>query len=206
MKNKEFWNSYLTEKSWKILQEFRKKYDFILIGGWAIWLWTKQQKSKDVDIVVSIKELQKLKSENMSKNNRLKKYEVKEGEIDIDIYVEHFSELTISPEKLKNYSEKVEGFKVASPESLLILKQGAYKDRKNSVKGEKDLIDILSILFFSDINLNKYSSILKDNSLSNYIKDLIVIVRNFKDYNSLKLTLREFKLKKEELIKELRRL
>ena len=88
-----FWNSLLTEKSWKILQEFREKYDFILIGGWAVYLWAKRQKSKDIDIVVSIDELQKLKKENLVKNDRLKKYEIKTGEIDIDIYASYFSEL-----------------------------------------------------------------------------------------------------------------
>ena len=50
--DKEFWNSLLTEKSWEILQELRKNYDFILIGGWAVYLLTKQKKSKDIDIVI----------------------------------------------------------------------------------------------------------------------------------------------------------
>jgi len=73
----EFWNSQLTEKSWKILQDISQQYNFILIGGWAIYLWTKQQKSKDIDIIVGIDELQKLKKANISKNDNLKKYELK---------------------------------------------------------------------------------------------------------------------------------
>ena len=40
----EFWNSLLTEKSWNLLIEIKKKYDFILIGGWAVYLLTRQQK------------------------------------------------------------------------------------------------------------------------------------------------------------------
>jgi len=52
--NKEFWNSLLTEKSWEILQELRKDYNFILIGGWAVYLLTKQKKSKDIDIVIGL--------------------------------------------------------------------------------------------------------------------------------------------------------
>ena len=148
-----FWNSLLTEKSWKILQDFGKKYDFILIGGWATYLWAKQQKSKDIDIVVEIKELQKLKAESLSKNDRLKKYEIKIEDIDIDIYVSHYSKLTIPPEDLKKYAKKIEGFKVLSPEALMILKQGAYEDRKNSLKGEKDLVDIMSLIFSSDFDL-----------------------------------------------------
>jgi len=47
----EFWNSFLTEKSWEILQKLKKQHKFILIGGWAIYLLTNQQKSKDIDII-----------------------------------------------------------------------------------------------------------------------------------------------------------
>src|SRR3989344_8031754 len=117
----EYWNSQLTEKSWKLLQELVKKYNFILIGGWAVYLLTKQQKSKDIDIVVDIAELQKLKQENLIKNDRLKKYEIKLEEIDVDIYLSYFSKLTIPAEEIKNYSIKIEGLNVASPEALLIL-------------------------------------------------------------------------------------
>ena len=202
----EFWNSLLTEKSWKLLQELNKKYDFVVIGGWAVYLLTKQQKSKDIDIVVDIAELQKLKQENLIKNDRLKKYEIKLEEIDVDIYLSYFSKLTIPAEEIKNYSIKIEGFNVASPEALLILKQGAYKERKNSIKGEKDKIDIISILFFSGINLKAYESILKKYNLEDYLKSLIDILKNFKDYNSLNLNPREFKLKKEKILNKMKML
>lgn len=202
----EFWNSQLTEKSWQILQDFRKKYDFILIGGWATYLWTKQQKSKDIDIVVDINELQKLKAESLLKNDRLKKYEIKTGDIDIDIYVSHYSKLTIPPADIKKYVKKIEGFRVVSPEILIILKQGAYEDRKNSIKGEKDLIDIMSLMFFSDTDLSYYKSVLHKYSLKDYLDSLIYLLRNFKDYDPLNLTPREFKLKKTKLLKDLRKL
>ncbi len=197
---KEYWNTLLTEKSWEALQELRKKYDFILIGGWAAYLLAKQQKSKDIDIVVSIKELEKLKQKNITKNNRLKKYELKTGEIDIDIYVEHYSQLTIPPEDLKAYATSTQGFKVACPEALLILKQGAYNDREYSIKGEKDKLDILSLLFFTEIDLNKYKQLLKKYKLENYLAMLKNIIKNFKEYQVLGLTPRELKLKKESLL------
>ncbi len=202
----EFWNSQLTEKSSRILQELKRKYNFILIGGWAAYLWTKQQKSKDIDIVVEINELQKLKAESLSKNNNLKKYEIKIEEIDIDIYVSHFSKLAIAPENLKKYVRKIEGFRVVAPEVLIILKQGAYENRKDSVRGEKDKLDILSLLFFSEIDFKYYKSVLKEYSLTHYIKNLISLIRNFKDYHSLNLTPREFKLKKELILNKLKKL
>ncbi|MEX2017222.1 MAG: hypothetical protein WD876_02005 [Candidatus Pacearchaeota archaeon] len=201
----EFWNSQLTEKSWKLLQELKKKYNFILIGGWATYLWVRQQKSKDIDIVVEIKELQKLKSENLSKNHNLKKYEIKSDEIDVDIYVSYFSKLTIAPENLKKYIKKIEGFNVVSSEVLIILKQGAYEDRKNSVKGEKDKIDIMSLLFFSDVDIGAYKSILKEYSLDHYARNLIDLLKNFKDYDYLNLTPREFKFKKRTMLDEFKK-
>ena len=202
----EFWNSLLTEKSWELLQEIRRKYCFILIGGWAVYLWTKRQKSKDIDIAIDINELQKFKQQNLAKNDNLKKYEVKSGEIDIDIYVAHYSKLAIPIEDLRNYSTKVEGFDVAYPEALLILKQGAEIDRGNSVKGEKDRLDIISLLFFYEIDFKRYNAILKRYKLESYVERLINLVRAFADYNALNLTPREFKLKKEKVLKELRKI
>lgn len=202
----EYWNSLLTEKSWELLQEIRKKYNFTLIGGWAVYLWTKTQKSKDIDIIVGINELQKLKQENLGKNDALKKYEIKKQEIDIDIYVEHYSKLAIPVEDIHLYKESIEGFYVASPEVLLILKQGAEIDRGNSIKGEKDRIDIISMLFFSRIELNKYREILKKYGLENYIERLISLIRNFREYDKLDLNPREFKLNKERVLKELKRI
>ena len=200
----EYWNSSLTEKSWEVLQELRKSHNFILIGGWAAYLWTKLQKSKDIDIVISISELQKFKP-GISKNDKLKKYEIKKQEIDIDIYVEHFSKLAIPAEEIKKYSSEIEGFKVASKPCLLILKQGAEIDRANSVKGEKDRIDIMSLLF-SGIDFNEYKSILKAYSMQDYIQNLLELARNFQDYNALNLSPREFKKKKKELISVIKKI
>jgi len=202
----EYWNSQLTEKSWKLLQELVKKYNFILIGGWAVYLWTKQQKSKDIDIVVDLSELQKLKQENLIKNDRLKKYELKFEEVDVDIYLPYFSKLTMPLESLEEYSSKIEGFNIASKEALLILKQGAEIDRKNSVKGEKDKIDILSLLFFSDIDFKEYKQILEKYSLENYFEKLFSLLKTFKDYDSLNLTPQEFKKRKEKILLEMKNL
>ncbi|MBI2449426.1 hypothetical protein HYV49_03960 [Candidatus Pacearchaeota archaeon] len=201
----EFWNSLLTEESWKILQELNKKYNFILIGGWAVYLWTKNQKSKDIDIVVDILELQKLKQEHLIKNDRLKKYEIKRGEIDINIYVSHFSKLAIPAGDIKKYASKVEGFNVTIPELLLILKQRAFQEREYSVKGEKDKLDILSILFFTEFDFKKYFMIVKSYKLESYVRSLIRIISTFQDYARFSFILRELKLKKKFIIDELKK-
>jgi len=196
----DFWNSLITEKSWKLLQEIKKKYKFILIGGWAVYLLTKQQKSKDIDIVISIEELQKLKYENLQKNQNLKKYEIKTDEIDIDIYVEHYSELGIPVNDIKDYKIIVEGFEIPNTEAMVILKQVAYQNRKNSIKGQKDEIDLVSLVFFSDFKPKDYFNILKRYHKENFYSSLVSIVRNFKDYNRLNLNPREFKIKKNKIL------
>jgi len=201
----EFWNSLLTEKSWKILQELNKKYNFILIGGWAVYLLTNQLKSKDIDIVINLKELEKFKQEKLTKNSQLKRYEIKIQEVDIDIYVDYFSELAIPAEDIKNYTFKVQGFTIAKPEILLILKQLAYKERKNSVKGEKDKIDIISLLLFSDMDFKNYNKILKKYKIDFYFDELIKIIKTFKDYQSVNLNPREFKIKKNKLLSKLKK-
>jgi len=203
---KEFWNSLLTEKSWEILQKLNKNYNFILIGGWAVYLLTKQQKSKDIDIVIDITELKKFKQKRLNKNNHLKKYEIKIEEIDIDIYLEYFSKLVIPVEDIKNYILKTEGFTIICPELLLILKQAAYKDRKNSVKGEKDKIDLISLLFLSEINFDKYFKILKKYKIGFYLSDLKNLLVNFKNYLAIGLNPREFKIEKNKILFKIKNL
>src|SRR3989344_1401123 len=198
----EFWNSLLTEKSWDILKEIKSKFDFILIGGWASYLWTKTHKSKDIDIIVDLQTLYKLKEEyKLVKNERLKKYEIKFDEVDIDIYVPYYSKLSLPIENLKNYFTMVEGFKVVIPEILLILKQGAELDRGNSIKGQKDRIDIMTLLFYSDIDFKKYNEIIKKYNLD-YAAELKRIIKTFKDLKHLNTNAKDFKKIKNELLEK----
>ena len=203
---REYWNSLLTEKSWQILQDLRREYNFILIGGWAVYLFTKQQKSKDIDIVVGINELEKLKGRGLGKNDNLKKYEIKKEEIDVDIYVEHYSKLAIPVEDIKNYTAKIEGFEVVKAELLILLKQAAFKSRENSIKGEKDKIDIVSLALFADIDLDLYIKIAKKYKLEEFVDELKKVINSFNDYHSLELTLQELKRMKNDFILKWKRI
>jgi len=199
----EFWNSLLTEQSWKTLLELNKKpFGFILIGGWATYLWTKQHKSKDIDLALkNIKELDYLKkSFDLKKNDRLKKYEIKQGETDIDIYVPYYSKLTIPIEELEKHSTKIAGITVAKPEALLILKQGAEIERKNTIKGLKDRIDIISILLQTQIDFRKYRELIEKHKLQGFEKRLKEIITEFKETKYIEMTPRQLKLKKRELM------
>ena len=205
----DFWNSLLTEKSWSLLQNISKEqFKFILIGGWASYLWTKLHKSKDIDIVlIDLKDLDYLKQKyDLKKNDNLKKYEIVFGDIDLDIYVPYFSKLAIPIEDLDKYTTKIEGFNVVKPEVLLILKQGAELQRGHSIKGEKDRIDIVGILLFTDVDFKSYFDLLKKYKLDNYFERLKEIIKTFKECSYLNLNPREFKLKKEKILIRLKKL
>ncbi|MBI2647074.1 hypothetical protein HYW99_01235 [Candidatus Woesearchaeota archaeon] len=197
----EYWSTVITEKSWEVLQKIRKKINFVLIGGWAVYLWAKSHKSKDIDIIIDYNELNKLKLKyNPKKNDSLKKYEIKIEDIDVEIYIPFYSRLPII-EHIKNYSSNIEGFKVANPIALLVLKQAAEMNRRDSKKGLKDRIDIIDLLLKCQINFAEYNQILQRENLVNFREELVGIITKFKDIKYLDFTPRQFKLKKEEIIK-----
>jgi len=203
----EFWSSLLTEKSWNLLKELSKKdFRFIVIGGWAAYLWTRLHKSKDIDIIVpDFEDMEYLKKNyDLRKNDSLKKYEIKFEEIDVDIYLPYYSKLALPIEEIKHHSAIIENLHVASPEALLILKQGAELHRKDSVKGSKDRIDIMALLIFSEVDFKVYTSLLEKYNLKHYLNRLVSIINNFDDIKYLELNPREFKLKKIELLKYLK--
>jgi hypothetical protein len=182
----EFWHDVLIEKSWAVLLELRKRYEFILLGGWAVYLYTKALKSKDIDIIVDYNTLGLMGRElPLKKNERLKKYELLINDVEVDVYVPYFSNLGIPVEDVAANIRVLEGFKVPTPEVLLILKQAAEVERAGSVKGLKDRIDILALLIYSEIDFNTYLSLVNKYSLSSYrerLKNLVETAdREFKE-------------------------
>lgn len=203
---KEFWNELLTQASWEKLFELSKKYDFILIGGWAAYLWTKAHKSKDIDVVVSQATLNEFKHDfQLFKNERLKKYEVKFEKFDLDVYVEHYSRLAIPPEELKNYLASVEGISTVRPEALLVLKQAAEIDRRGSAKGVKDAIDILAMLLYAEIDWKLYALLLARHGKNGFAAELEAVVKNFDEKNItyLGVGFKQFKDWKKEILQTL---
>lgn len=173
----EFYHELVTKKSFEVLKHLKKRFNFILIGGWAVFLYTKALKSKDVDIVVDYDQLGKFKKEfDVFKNERLKKYEAKIKEVDVDIYLPFFSKLGFPVEEIKNYTQSREGFIVPIPEILLILKVSTFKERKETTKGTKDLIDIFSLISNNQVDWQKYRKIIKKynfQQINQELKDLI---------------------------------
>ncbi len=190
---KEYYQDFVTEKSFKILQELKNNCHFILIGGWAVFLYTHSLKSKDIDIVVDYGELEKLRRLFiLTKNDRLYKYEIIKEEIDIDIYVPYYSSLLIPAEEIKKYSRSLEGFLVPQPEILLILKQKAYLERRGNPKGEKDKIDIIALLKNTDFNFAFYRKMLLVYGLTGFLEELKSLLQLTKEAPLLNLNQFQF--------------
>lgn len=203
----EFWNDIATDKSWKVLQELVKKISPILIGGWACYLLTKKMKSKDVDIIVDFPILTRIKEEfGLKKNEKLKKYETIIDEISIDIYVPYYSKLILPIELIQKNTKIVDGIKVPQPEILLILKQQAEIARgEKSLKGQKDRVDILSILMNTKMNWKNYYRIIKEQNIEHYAKQLKkIIIEAKKEFSYFDIeNLRQIKLIKRKLLREI---
>ena len=144
-----------------------------MIGGWAVYLYTKALKSKDIDLIINYDQLEKFKPEfEVTKNDRLKKYEARKEEVQIDIYLPHYSNIRVPVEDITDLS-KIDTFTVPSLEMLLILKQLAFMDRGLSPKGQKDRLDILSLLYFGNFDKIKYQKLIKKLDLNFDLEKII---------------------------------
>ena len=201
-----FWDDLVTDKAWKILIDLSKNFNILVIGGWAAYLLTKTLKSKDIDVVVDFETLNEFQLEfGLKKNIHLKKYEVIIDDVSVDIYVPYFSKLAIPIEDLKNFSTTIEGIKIVQAEVLLILKQQAESERRDSIKGLKDRVDILNILINSDVDFKKYNNLVKKYKLNEYPKKLKGIIQPaMKEFDYLGVKdLRKIKLMKRNLLNKI---
>jgi hypothetical protein len=202
----EFWNDQATDRSWNALIELAKEYEFILIGGWACYFHTGTIKSKDVDIIVDFETLNRMKREFfLKKNDILKKYEIVYDEISVDIYVPFYSDFVIPFDCIRGNTIKNHGITIPKPEILLILKQQAEIQRKDSTKGQKDRVDILNLLIESTIDVRKYVLLVKEYGLREYVARLETIVKTSRnEYEYLGISNpRKIKLLKEKIMKTL---
>jgi len=199
-----FYQQYLTDKSFSVLIQLKKEFKFVLIGGWAVYFYTKSLKSKDIDLIVDFSVLAKIKKEfPLDKNERLKKYQIKIEGIDIDIYLPHYSDLGLPAEEIINKTNSVSGFILPEKEILLLTKLKAYLNRRESIKGQKDLIDIVSLLLLEDFDFNYLFNLFNSYQLGSYWKSLRKLVLETKEIEELHLNRHAFAKKKKEIISKL---
>jgi len=134
--------------------------------------------TKDIDIIIGYNELAKLKEVyDVFKNDRLKKYEIKTGEFDIDIYLPHYSNLGIPAEEIRKKTIPRRGFIVPELELLLLLKIHAWQARRGSVKGRKDELDIFSLAILAEFNWGKFLQLVKGSNLEKYTDDFAGLLK-----------------------------
>lgn len=182
----QFYNDFITQESFAYLQKMRKIYKFILIGGWAVYLYSKSLKSKDIDIIVDYEVLAKMKEmDEVFKNERLKKYEINTGHFDVDIYVPHYSDLGIKAEEIGNFVTNKEGFDVPALEVLFLMKLFAWHNRRGSAKGQKDELDILSLAILPEFDWKKYLELISKFSFSRFNEEFIALLKNTRGIKEL---------------------
>lgn len=156
----DYYRDTVTDESWKLLTALAGVFSFTLIGGWAVWLHTRALKSKDIDIIIDLPTLGNLReSFDVTKNNRLRKYEIIQGPVQVDIYAPHWSDLGIPFETINANLTTIQGFHVPKSEILLCLKQIAYTSRVGSAKGKKDLLDMVSLLSLPHFSCELYHTL-----------------------------------------------
>ena len=201
-----YYRDITTGQSWDTLKKLSKTLDFILIGGWAVWIYTKQLKSKDIDIIVSFDGLGKLKNMfPVTKNDRLRKYEIIQGAVHIDIYVSFLSSLGFPVDLISEYSHVKDGFTVPWAEILLMTKQIAYQARRGSAKGRKDLVDIVSLSLLPEIDWTTYKHMLKKTGKEQerLLSQLNDIIRTEVDLPELSLNRHQYAKMKKAVLSEL---
>ena len=210
----ELWNEVVVEKSYELLNKLKKEFGFVLIGGWASWFYTKTMKSKDIDIYVDFKDFfsfQEILAKRgifITLNQKLKKYSAKIDEVDIDIYTPNYCTLIIPCKDI--FSEKwfknIDGFNVILPEPFLLLKLKAEEDRKETIKGFKDRVDILALIYNLDLD-KKFLSNLEKRYKFDIRRRVLSIIKNSKEefryFFSEPENLRSLKKLKLELVKKM---
>jgi predicted nucleotidyltransferase len=132
--------------------------DVGVIGEWAIWAYNPYKYSMDIDIVLKPGDLWKVRERllelrfNETSGSHLGKKGFKkaleDGVIEVDVYDEMIGPFKAGDVLRRSVKKKLFGHmtKVASPTDLLILKLHALMERQESVKGQKDISDLIALL------------------------------------------------------------
>jgi len=186
------WREEVVERSWSVLEDLKNLADFVLIGGWGVYLWTRKLKSRDIDLYIDQENFYRLQSELLQRNYAVKRNEALIGDVEVDIYTPFMSHLVVPC--LDVFNQKlyslIERFKVAIPEVLLLLKAQAAQQRWHAEKGVKDRVDIISLLKFADVKNDLLRQMLKQYDRQRILLNVIkrVISESRVEYRLLNLT------------------
>lgn len=196
-----YYHDLVVAKSWEELKKLKKEIDFLLIGGWAVYFYTHGLKSKDIDIIIGYEQLSVLAGlYTLNKNERLKKYEAVKEEVQIDIYLPHFSDLGVAVEKLIGHEREIEGFEVLDIDYLFSLKIYTLGQRGRSEKGRKDFLDIIALWQTGQVKMPIVKKILADFKMTPDIDNLKKFLSEANQAEELGLNFHSFSKIKKELL------
>lgn len=182
----QFYHEIITQKSFVFLQGLKKEYKFVLIGGWAVFLYSRSLKSKDIDIIVGYSELAKMKERyEVLKNERLAKYEIKTGEFDVDIYLDHYSDLGVDIAEIEKSAVARDGFFVPKLELLFLLKLFAWNNRRGSAKGQKDELDIFCLACLAEFDWKYCRQMVEKYKLEENFQMFVKLLKTTKEIKEL---------------------
>ncbi len=185
----DYYHDLVTQKSWNGLTQLVKQVSFVLIGGWAVYLYTKSLKSKDIDILVNFDSLSILKRlYDVHKNDRLCKYEAVRDEVQIDIYLPHYSALGIPLEDVIHKTRSVEAFTLVDPNYLFALKLYTLKERGRTPKGRKDFLDLICLITANIVDFEIIQKLIKTYKLKESKDAFIEFLQEHTQIPELNLT------------------
>ena len=137
----------------------------VYIGGIAVYLHATNnprtaqyaESTHDADFYISLADMGDLRdAEEVVPNRRLSKHQMMRDGFEFDIYTERQSGLIVPYDAVMANANKYEAFRVAGLEHLLVLKLEAYRDRRQSTKGQKDAKDIFRIAMLAAESENQF--------------------------------------------------
>ncbi|KAF0134025.1 MAG: Uncharacterized protein FD145_967 [Candidatus Saganbacteria bacterium] len=201
----QYYHDLVTKKSWEELTGLSKQVKFVLIGGWATYLYSGALKSKDIDIVVDYDQLPVIeKLYPLFKNERLHKYEAVKEEVQIDIYLPHFSQIGIPAEDILKQSKSLEGFNVIDINLLFVSKIYTLSQRGRTPKGRKDFLDIISLFISRKCDLKLIRGFIDNYHLSNARDLLVELLKEATQVLELNLNPHQFSKIKKELVSQIK--
>jgi len=126
----------------------------VFIGGIAVYIHAINHEktapfaafTHDADFYISLADMGDLRDDQeLTANRRLSKHQLIKRGFEFDVYTERQSALIVPYDQVRAHAVHYENLLVAAVEHLLVLKLEAYRDRRQSAKGDKDAADIIQI-------------------------------------------------------------
>jgi hypothetical protein len=158
----------------------------VFIGGVAVYLHavnlpaTAQlaEATHDADFYISLADMADLRDmEEVTPNRRLHKHQLIKDGFEFDIYTERQSALIVPYDAVAAHAVSFGGIRVAGLEHLSVLKLDAFRDRRASVKGEKDAKDLTRIAAIAARGRRKFDSALAAPYLRDEHLELLDLVQ-----------------------------